>query len=60
MALVGESPPAGRRGAIAPAADTWGMPHYHVWVRRGQIFVLRPRVFESRAHGDEGGPSPAA
>ena len=42
MALTGESPPAGPRGAIAPAADIWGMAHYHVlgsegsWVRRGQ------------------------
>lgn len=48
MALVGKSPPAGPRGAIAPTADTWGMAHYHVWVRRGQIFTMRPRVFESR------------
>ena len=48
IALARESPPAGPRGAIAPAADTWGMAHYHVWVRRGQIFTMRPRLFESR------------
>ena len=61
MALAGESPPAEPRGAIAPAADNLG--HGAALPRLGpERADLHDEVAAVRipAHGDEGGPSPAA
>ena len=26
----------------------WGMKHFHVWVRSGRVFTMRPLLYESR------------